>query len=97
MSHSKSVHNLRILAIVEGISLLSLFFIAMPLKYYFDMPQAVTMVGWVHGVLFMGFVFQAVRVGQMKAWSESFLFAVVLSSMIPFGMVYMDKKLKAHV
>lgn len=39
------MRGLRQLAIVEGISTLVLFFVAMPLKYFAGMPQAVTVVG----------------------------------------------------
>lgn len=42
-------------AIAEGISYLLLVFVAMPLKYFADLPLAVTYVGWAHGVLFVGY------------------------------------------
>ena len=48
--------RLRLLSIVEGISTLVLFFVAMPLKYAADMPLAVTIAGMIHGFLFMGVV-----------------------------------------
>lgn len=86
---------LRLLAIIEGISLLVLFFIAMPLKYQFDMPQVVSVVGWVHGVLFMVLVLYASSYSQRQQWRDSTFFQLLISSMIPFGMVYMDRKLKA--
>jgi integral membrane protein len=90
-----TIGHLRILAIVEGVSLLTLLFIAMPLKYQFGLPEVVTMVGWIHGLLFMGFVFVAMSVAQKKDWSEGFTFLLVLSSMVPFGMVFMDKRIRA--
>ena len=43
---------LRRFSLVEGISTLVLFLVAMPLKYVLGYPMAVTYVGWVHGVLF---------------------------------------------
>lgn len=46
----------RIAAFLEGTSLLLLLFVAMPLKYWANMPQAVSLVGPVHGVLFLAFV-----------------------------------------
>ena len=42
---------LRRFSLVEGISTLVLFLVAMPLKYVLGYPMAVTYVGWVHGVL----------------------------------------------
>ena len=44
------------IALVEGISYVLLLGIAMPLKYFLDMPLAVKVVGWAHGVLFMAYV-----------------------------------------
>ena len=52
----KYLLRLRILGYVEGVSTLLLFGVAMPLKYAADMPEAVTIVGMVHGILFMALV-----------------------------------------
>ena len=41
---------------IEGWSYLILLFIAMPLKYIFDMPLAVRIVGSAHGLLFVAYV-----------------------------------------
>jgi hypothetical protein len=50
------VNRLRVIGIYEGISYLVLLFIAMPLKYFADLPKAVTYVGWAHGLLFVMFI-----------------------------------------
>ena len=44
---------LRYTALAEGVSYLLLLGVAMPLKYLADMPMAVKIVGWAHGLLFM--------------------------------------------
>ncbi len=88
------IHALRLFAIIEGISLLTLFFVAMPLKYYLNMPEAVTLAGWMHGILFMGLVLYATFVAQKVKLTDRVLFMLIVSSMLPFGMVFMDKKLK---
>ena len=41
--------QLRIAGILDGISLVVLLFIAMPLKYWMDIPMAVTIAGSIHG------------------------------------------------
>ena len=46
----------RKVAVAEGISYIALIFIAMPLKYFANMPLAVKYTGWAHGVLFMFYV-----------------------------------------
>ena len=56
---NKKLKWLRKAGIAEGISFLVLLGIAMPLKYLFDQPMAVTIVGWAHGVLFVVFIFLA--------------------------------------
>ena len=50
------LNRLHIIGIVEGISALLLFFVAMPMKYMLDMPLAVKYTGWAHGVLFMLYI-----------------------------------------
>ncbi len=42
--------------LIEGCSTLVLFFVAMPMKYYADIPEAVSVVGMIHGVLFIWLV-----------------------------------------
>ncbi len=85
----------RFVAIAEGLSLLLLLFVAMPLKYQFGNTEIVPIVGMAHGILFMVFLAFAIWVSQRKAWSDKFLVLVVLSSVIPFATFFMDRKLKA--
>ncbi|GAA0396476.1 DUF3817 domain-containing protein [Cocleimonas flava] len=47
---------LRWAALLEGSSLLLLLFVAMPLKYYAGMAEAVRIIGPLHGVLFLSFI-----------------------------------------
>ncbi|HJN80990.1 MAG TPA: DUF3817 domain-containing protein, partial [Phycisphaerales bacterium] len=42
-----------IIGIIEGLSTLALFFVAMPMKYWYGMPGAVTLAGTIHGLLFI--------------------------------------------
>lgn len=86
---------LRVVAILEGISLLALLFIAMPLKYHYGMPEAVSLVGAAHGALFMVFSGVLMVVSQRHAWSDRFSFMVFIASMIPFASFVMDRRIKA--
>src|SRR5262249_19012058 len=47
--------RVRIAGLAEGVSFLLLLGVAMPLKYFADYPMAVTVVGTIHGVLFILF------------------------------------------
>jgi integral membrane protein len=46
----------RWVAIAEGVSFLVLLGIAMPLKYFAGMPEAVKIIGMLHGILFVSFI-----------------------------------------
>ena len=42
----KLIHRFRMIGIAEGISFLLLLLIAMPLKYFLKIPEAVKIAGW---------------------------------------------------
>lgn len=73
------------LAILEGTSLVALIFIAMPLKYAFGYPQAVSIIGLLHGILFMTFS-ALLAAYALKGWlTEMQAFRGFLAALIPFG------------
>lgn len=80
------------MARAEGVSLLLLLFIAMPLKYIWDYPEAVEVVGMIHGVLFMAYVAFAIWIYLTLKWSIKILAIVILASIIPFGTFYIENK-----
>ena len=88
---------LRLMALLEGLSLLALLFIAMPLKYQFGLPEAVSIVGRLHGGLFIVFnivLFYNVFKGQV---TEVQGFIGMLASLLPFGtFIYKAKVLKLN-
>ena len=80
----------RIISIIEGLSYLLLVFIAMPLKYMFDYPLAVKIVGMSHGVLFI--LFFVALVMAMNRYKWKFLgFQLFVYSLIPFGFILIEK------
>ena len=83
----------RTVAWIEGLSFLVLLFIAMPLKYFADLPLAVRVVGMAHGLLFIAY---AVLVALLLARGTfSFLRAAwaMLMSIVPFGTFVLDRQL----
>lgn len=81
----------RKIAFAEGISFLVLLLIAMPLKYWAGFPLAVTIVGGLHGILFIAFIVLAWEVKQKYKRSWGWLFKAGLASILPFGTIYMEK------
>lgn len=89
-----SIGRLRLLGALEGISLLILLFVAVPIKYLLKDPAFVQAVGPVHGVLFLLFVLNALRVGVEQNWSfKQTTWKVLLACVVPFGTFYIDYKI----
>lgn len=86
-----SVKTFKIISTLEAISFLVLLLIAMPLKYIWEMPEMVQIVGMAHGVLFLLYVAGAVYISQILNWKTKTLFIVVLCSIIPFGPFYVER------
>ena len=84
----------RFMGILEGSSLVILLFIAMPLKYWFGMSNAVTIVGTIHGYIFLAYIVAVVYAMIVVKWPFRFTIGAVLSAFIPFGNFILDKRLK---
>lgn len=86
-----SVGRLRLIAFLEGISLLVLVFVAVPLKYMAHDPSWVKAIGPVHGILFVLFVFSTLKVSLEQRWPfRTVTWKVLLACFIPFGTFYID-------
>lgn len=96
MNPRSAIGSLRLLGLLEGISLLVLLLIAMPLKYAAGMPEAVKYVGWTHGLLFVLFGLRALTVAQERRWPFGRLAMAIAAAFLPFGTFWFDKKLKAE-
>ena len=82
------------IAFLEGISYLLLLLIAMPLKYFANIPQGVKYIGWAHGVLFVLFCFFLLKVWIGFKWSFWKVLAAFIASLLPFGTFVLDARLK---
>ncbi|WP_310393985.1 DUF3817 domain-containing protein [Hymenobacter sp.] len=85
--------RLRLVALLEGISLLVLLFIAMPLKYLAGQPLAVKQVGMAHGLLFVLYVFLLIQQTIERGWAFKTAALGFIASVVPFGTFWADRKL----
>lgn len=72
-------------AIFEALTLLALFCVAMPLKYWAGVPSAVSTMGPIHGLAFMVFLWFVIR-----SWAEGLInwlgaLRLFVGAFIPFG------------
>ena len=83
----------RFVGLVEGITTLALFCVAMPLKYFWAMPAFVPPVGMVHG---LAFVFYLIAMG-VCLWGRGLTrgqwVRTTLAAFIPFGTFLNDPML----
>lgn len=88
------IGRLRAIGFIEGISFLLLLGIAMPLKYFADIPQVVTIVGGLHGLLFVLYLLAVAHVTYALRWSFLRVAGALAASVIPFGNFVLDLQLR---
>lgn len=91
---NRNLSWLRKAGIAEGISFLLLLVIAMPLKYFFQFPYVVKVVGWIHGILFIFFIFLAWEFKTDQNKNLKWFATAFAAALIPAGTFFFDKKLK---
>lgn len=88
------VSFLRRVTLLEAISFLILLFIAMPLKYFYGMPEAVKITGMAHGGLFVLFCLALYRVMMNTSWPLSRAALLFIASVIPFAPFFIDRRMR---
>lgn len=84
----------RFVSLAEGVSWLLLLFIAMPLKYGFDEPVAVRLLGRVHGGLFVLFLVTLAIAATEADWKFAKVLRAFTAALLPFGAFWLEKKLR---
>lgn len=88
-----SIGRVRLTGMIEGVSFLVLLGVAMPLKYFAGIPEAVKWTGWIHGLLFIFYclaILLALVNGRLS-FAKSVL--AFFAALIPFGPFLIDRKL----
>ncbi|MBC7902510.1 MAG: DUF3817 domain-containing protein [Gemmatimonadaceae bacterium] len=89
-----TLRQFRIIAVTEGVSYLLLVFIAMPLKYFAQIPEPVKYLGWLHGLLFVLFCLWLCLCWIKYRWKFGFVVLAFIASLLPFGTFFLDKRLR---
>lgn len=91
---NSNIGRLRFLAILEGISLILLVFVSVPLKRIYGITVLSSILGPVHGILFLLFVMNTISVGTEQNWKfKQTTWKVLLACIVPFGTFYIDSKI----
>ena len=77
--------RLQLAALLEGSTLLVLVGIAVPLKYLAAYPLAVSVIGPIHGMAFLLYLWLLSAVASGDAWQARDIGIALLAALIPFG------------
>ena len=67
----------------------------MPMKYMMNIPEAVKLVGWAHGILFTALCFALLHVMRDARWSLGRGAVVFIAALLPFGPFLIDRRVVA--
>ncbi len=86
--------TLRRLAVAEAATLLVLILVAVPMKWFGDLPEATRVVGPIHGLMFLAFCWAIVR-----SWSEGLIAGrdavrLFVGACLPFGGIVNERWLR---
>ncbi|SNB72789.1 MULTISPECIES: DUF3817 domain-containing protein [unclassified Agrobacterium] len=89
------LRRMRVVSLLEGTTLLLLVFVAVPLKHLVGYPTATRVMGPVHGIAFVLYIwmlFQTVMIGK---WSRRDAARMAVAAFIPFG-AFLNERLLAR-
>ena len=90
------IGRLRLIGMLEGASFILLLGVAMPLKYLAGKPEAVSVVGMAHGILFTLFCLALLQAMNAHDWSIRKALRPFLAALLPFGPFLIDRELRAE-
>jgi len=94
---STTIGQLRAVAFMEGITLLLLIFVTMPLKYLINIHGPNLIIGGLHGGLFIAYVGLVIWSKFKYKWSILTTLLALVASIIPYGTFLADDKIFTKV
>lgn len=79
------MRRVRVVALLEGVTLVALVCIAVPLKHLFGIPAAVSVLGPIHGAMFLLYVWLLASTVGGDQWRRAEVARVVFAACVPFG------------
>jgi integral membrane protein len=89
------IRTFRYIGLVEGITTLALFLVAMPAKYWFANPSLVPPVGAAHGAAFVLYLLAMVVCLWGRSFSAGEWLRTTIAAFFPFGTFLNDPFLKS--
>jgi integral membrane protein len=91
------LRRLRLLGLAEGVTLLLLVFVAVPLKRLAGVVLASKIMGPVHGVVFLLYVYTLVEAIASGGWTRRAASRAALACLVPFGTFLNDRAIRRYL
>ncbi len=82
---ANQLRKMRLVSQIEGTTLILLLFVAVPVKHLFGLPTATAVMGPIHGVAFVIYVWMLIQTITSLDFTNSETARMVLAAFIPFG------------
>ena len=87
------LRRMRAISLLEGTTLLLLVGIAVPLKHLASIPIATSIMGPIHGIAFVLYVWMLIQTISIGAWTRVEATRMILAAFIPFGALLNERAL----
>jgi integral membrane protein len=89
---SGALTRYRVIAYVVGVILVVLVLLGVPLKYLADQPTVVSIVGPLHGFLYLVYLVAVFDLGRRARWPIGRMLLVMLAGTIPFLTFWVERR-----
>jgi integral membrane protein len=79
------LRRMRLASLLEGVTLVSLLFVAVPLKHVAGYPTATSVMGPIHGMAFLLYIWMLIQTVASADWSRAEIARAIIVAFIPFG------------
>ena len=87
------LRRMRAVSLLEGTTLLLLLCVAVPLKHLAGLPVATAIMGPIHGIAFILYIWMLVQTIAMGGWTGTAAARMVRAAFIPFGAFVNERAL----
>ncbi|HEX5790130.1 MAG TPA: DUF3817 domain-containing protein [Luteolibacter sp.] len=93
LNFQSPIDRVRAVGRVEAISFLLLLGVAMPIKYFAGLPLGVTVIGWIHGMLFILLALVTCQAWLCRHLSFGQACLVGIAALVPLSPFLIDRRL----
>jgi integral membrane protein len=87
----------KVMAYVVGVMLLVLVFVAIPLRYGFDIPEVSMVVSPIHGFLYIVYLVTAFDLALKAKFTAKGTLLVLLAGVVPFVSFWAERRVSRRV